>query len=153
MGGVNQKQLLRLRDSLPATLNQPPIFLLWYIYIVTYTHVADRSVCGHAGSKRSQVITSFVAIISWAINEELQTKHNFLQLNSFDPGHKCFYKCEKWLALKYVVSSEQKFFLSYHVVQFSIADNPASKQRPGNEDTWETASGSTSFRIPNVTWL
>ena len=24
----------------------------------------------------------------------------FLQLNSFDPGHKCFYKYEKWLALK-----------------------------------------------------
>jgi len=70
MGGVNQKQLLRLRDSLPATLNQPPIFLLWYIYIyiVTYTYVANRSVCDRAGSKRSQVITSFVAIISWAIN-------------------------------------------------------------------------------------
>ena len=24
----------------------------------------------------------------------------FLQLNSLDPGHKCFYKREKWLVLK-----------------------------------------------------
>ena len=75
----------------------------------SHLRAADRSICGedhnvlkwfhHADNK-----TAWLSFCDWIHLLKKQSRASdqaqFLQLNSFDPGHKCFYKHEKWLALK-----------------------------------------------------